>query len=129
MNRHKIGWLPALGAAVALGTAALPLNAQTNPHGEQILMGNNRRESISVSGKSFLVRGNNNVITWTGYTPLLRVSGNGNRVYGQAARVIVISGRNNSVYWSKRYNGRSPRVSRTGSGNGVNFDKNASPKR
>lgn len=76
-------------------------------------------QSYNVNGKSITVRGDNNRIVWSGHTPLLRVSGSNNRIYADAARTIVIFGRNNTVYWKRPYNGRSPRVSRTGSDNWV----------
>ena len=82
-------------------------------------MGRRETSSYNVNGKRVTIRGDGNRITWSGHTPLLRVTGSNNKVYADAARVIIVSGRNNTVYWKRRYNGQSPRVSRTGSGNWV----------
>lgn len=77
--------------------------------------------NYDVRGKRIIVRGNNNHIVWRGDSPLLRVTGNNNRIEADAVRVIIITGRNNSVEWKRPYNGVAPRVSRKGGGNSVFF--------
>lgn len=103
---------------------AIPSGAQSGTHkrGTLFIMGQRLNRSYNVMGKNVTVRGNNNRIAWSGYSPVLRVTGSGNRVYADAAHFIIVSGRNNTVYWKRRYNGKSPRISRSGSGNWVMWD-------
>lgn len=122
-KENSLKSLKSVSAIVCVAVASLMLavssGAQTKPSKALVIMGQNETRSYNVNGKRITIRGNNNKITWSGHTPILRVTGTGNRVYADAARVIIVSGRNNTVYWKRRYNGISPRVSRTGSGNWV----------
>ena len=115
-SRLILGFVCALLVSLTL---AFPSEAQTKRSKALVIMGRRETSSYNVNGKRVTIRGDGNRITWSGHTPLLRVTGSNNKVYADAARVIIVSGRNNTVYWKRRYNGQSPRVSRTGSGNWV----------
>jgi hypothetical protein len=114
---------PYLVAAV-FGTLILggPLEAQTRRRGPGTLSINSRTglsQSYNVNGQSVTVRGSGNRIRLTGHSPSVRVSGTNNHVYVDAAYSISVSGRNNRVYWRRLYNGKPPRISRTGTRNQV----------
>jgi len=116
-----------IGCAVigAFLFASVTSNAQTKKHGDIVINGNGIRGTYYSSGDAIVIQGNNTEIRWYGNTPLLRIKGNNNRVYSDAARVILVDGNNNTVYWKRRYNNRAPRVRKTGSSNWVAISKNA----
>ena len=116
---------PLLLAAAVLLPCTVPSNAQTNERGQILIVGQNIKKSMNVSGKSIVIKGSGNTITWSGHTPLLTVSGTGNKVYADAAQAIIVKGDGNTVYWKRRYNNREPRVQRSGSGNFVMLAKKA----
>jgi hypothetical protein len=107
----------AVAAAVALSPAAL--RAQSDKPADILVSGDRMHRSYNAVGQRIHVRGTNHEIAWSGYSPLLRVTGSNNRVRGDAARIIIVSGRNNTVYGQRRYNGRRPRVSVSGTNNRV----------
>ena len=105
-----------------------PVHAQTNTRGQILIIGQRINKSMNVLGKSVVIRGDGNTVTFSGHTPLLTVSGTGNKVYADAAQAIIVKGEGNTVYWKRRYNNREPRIQRIGSGNFVMLAKKAAAK-
>ena len=109
---------------VAVG-ASSPSEAQTTRQQQQRrgVLGISGTRGISdtyaVNGRSVSVNGRGHRIVLRGRCPSLRVAGTNNHVYVDAVRSVSLSGSNNRVYWRSRYNGRNPRVTRTGTGNYV----------
>lgn len=124
MRLRRTGLMP-LSIALLLAALLASAGAQTSKRQQNnsalLIMGQRTTRSYFVNGKSILVQGNSHRIVWNGHSPLLRVTGDNNRIEADAVRIIIVSGRNNTVRWKRRYNGQAPRISRSGRGNMVTF--------
>lgn len=118
--RKMVPLLAFLG--LCLVVQALPSGAQATRQRSRVLViigDQGISKSYVVNGRSVSVGGTGHRITLKGRCPSLRVTGTNNHVYVDAVRSISLSGRNNRVYWRRLYNGRKPRVNRTGTSNYV----------
>jgi Protein of unknown function (DUF3060) len=80
---------------------------------------NNLSKTISCDGRSFVIMGNSNSLTFTGECGAVSVPGNSNNVSIEAAKSIGVEGNFNTVNWQRGVGDAEPQVSSLGSGNAI----------
>lgn len=67
-------------------------------------------KTITANGEHVVIDGSRNTVKIKGEVGLLEVQGDDHKVYVQSVDQIEIKGKGNMVYWTKKYNGKEPRL-------------------